>query len=245
MRRVAARVWGRASGASRLALLTVGVVGPGVIERTPAPRQPRPPQCNAVSDRDVVPAHSTLDTGQYTLTMVATSGPSGGASAQGGLWLAFPRGARDTDAHGASPTRPYRLTAPVYGATEVDLGGVGATVPPDDNSAVPTPHAFDQRRPGVLVSYQVDSATSGAVWRLYIATARNDQRTCQIGEPCWHPPTEGPGVVLDVHKVDATGFAGSWRPVATSEARGYFCAAPVRYYSRYKTRTLPEPPPTH
>jgi hypothetical protein len=58
-------------------------------------------------------------------------------------------------------------------------------------------------------------------------------------------PTQGPGVVLDVHKMGSDGVAGSWQAAASSDIHGYFCAAPVRYYSPYQSRYLPQGPQPH
>lgn len=236
-------VWPRVSGAPALVVLLATMTPSDGTRRSVEALQPRPPRCSPVSERDVISADAAIDTGQYTLTLVATAGPSAGASAQGGLWLVSSRGtgAATGGSHGARG----RPELPLYGATAVDLAGVSAPVA-EDNSTVPSPHSLNPQRPGVLVRYRVDSANASGVWRLYIATYRNDQRVCHPGTACWDRASEeGPGVVLDVHRLDTNGFAGSWRPVAAGDARGYFCAAPVQYYSPFKTRPVPTPPQSH
>jgi hypothetical protein len=200
-----------------------------------------------VSEHDLVPATASVDTGQYTLTLVATAGPSAGASARGSLWLLSTTAARDSEiAAGSSHALPATARVPLYGGTNVDLAGVGAPVPVEARSGSPGAHSMDPWRPGVIMWRDVDSAGQAATWRLFIATLRNDRQACDRGTACADRPlTDGPGVVLDVHKVEKGGFAGAWRPVAPGDARGYFCAAPVQYYSRFKSRNFATPPATH
>lgn len=239
----------RLYGPPAAALWLVALIGPPPDQhvRAPAHWQPRPPPCTPVSDRDLIPSQSVIDTGQYTLTLVATNGPSAGASARGGLWLAVLTGGGDTTRHTAgSRPAPLKPGVPLYGTTNVDLAGVGAPLPHGDTATAPKPYSFDPRRPGVIARFRIDTTNAAAIWRFYIATVDNDQMRCHPGTLCWAgAPTTGPGVVLDVHKIDNNGFAGSWRPVAPDDVHGYFCASPVRYYSRFKTRSLPQPPATH
>jgi hypothetical protein len=188
-----------------------------------------------------------MDTGQYTLTIVATAGPSDGASVRGSLWLESATAARDSavapsGGHAVSDT----ARIPLYGATDVDLAGVSASPLGGVADAAPSPHSLDPRRPGVLVWRRVDSARVEATWRLYIATTDNDRRACDHGGACDdRVPTDGPGVALEIHKLDVNGFAGNWRLIAAGPVHGYFCVAPVRYYSPYKSRNLARPPRAH
>jgi hypothetical protein len=233
----------RVSGSPAIVLLLASMATPPGASRTLQAPQPRPPRCAPVSDRDLISVDAAIDTGQYTLTLVATAGASAGASVQGGLWLVLPRGG--ASAASGSRVAHGRPDLPLYGATAVDLAGVSAPIP-GNGSTVPSPHSFNPQRPGVLVRYRVDTTNAAGVWRLYIATNRNDQQACRPGTTCWNRASqEGPGVVLDVHKIDTSGFSGSWRPMAGGDARGYFCAAPVHYYSPFKTRSVPRPPLTH
>jgi len=228
-----------------LALLPMGA--PGLGAGPPVRGQPRPPQCDPVSERDRVSVGARIDTGQYTLTLVATAGPSDGASARGSLWLLSTTAAHDSAvAAGSSHPVPETPGVPLYGAIDVDLAGVGAPVATDAGASTPGAHSFDAWRPGVVVWRDADSSSAAARWRVFIATVRNDRQGCDRGSACGDRAlSDGPGIRLDVHKVDASGFAGDWRPVAHSAAHGYFCAAPVRYYSRYKSRNLAKPPSAH
>jgi hypothetical protein len=209
--------------------------------------QPRPPRCDPVSDRDHLAADVRIDTGQYTLTVVATGGPSDGASVRASLWLESATAAHDSEV-ASGQRNPLRDTVrvPLYGATDVDFAGVSAPVSTGAaGEAVPGSHSFDPHRPGVIVWHRVDTTRAEATWRLFIGTTDNDRRACDRGDACADPPTAGPGVALDVHKIDASGFAGEWRPITAGAAHGYFCAAPVRYFSPYKTRSLARPPRPH
>ncbi len=213
----------------------------------PQSLQPRIPACNAVSNSDVVAPGAMIDTGQYTLTMVATGGQSSGASARGGLWLTAQGVTHDT----AGPGQPHRAgqgkpLEAQYGSTEVDLTGVGASVSSDGSNQAPSAHSVSSERPGVLVWHRGNVAHTSPSWRFLIATASNDRQTCRRGDPCWDVmPTSGPGAVLDVHRIGADGLAGSWRSAGSSDVHGYFCVVPVRYYSRYQSRYLPQGPQPH
>jgi hypothetical protein len=209
--------------------------------------QPRTPPCNAVSNSDVVAPGAAIDTGQYTLTLVATAGQSNGASASGGMWLTAQSTAQDSVGK-PKPQRvlPGRPLEAQYGATEVDLTGVGASVSSDNAHQAPSAHSVNSQRPGVLVWHRGDSAHSSPAWRFLIATVNNDRQACKRGDPCWDVmPISGPGAVLDVHKVGTDGLAGSWRSAGSTDVHGYFCVVPVRYYSPYQSRYLPQGPATH
>jgi len=213
--------------------------------RPPSP-QPPIPRCEPVSDRDRVAAGATIDTGQYTLTVSATSGPSEGASARGSLWLRSTTAAFDSAAKAGAPWPAYSPDVPLYGATDADL--VGASALPAaaaTGSGVPGPRSFDPRRPGVLVWRHVNAARDDAEWRLYIATPANGSQRCIAEGDCDASARAGSGVVFDIHKVTASGFAGSWQLDAASRARGYFCAARLQYYSPYRSRNLAQPPRPH
>jgi hypothetical protein len=245
---VAAAVCPRHASAYRpplLGLMLLTMFTPGVVGLRPAGPQPRAPRCEPVSDHGRIPVGARIDTGQYTLTVVASTGPSEGASARGNLWLVSMAAVHDS-AVAAGTSDPIRVSpdVPLYGATDVDLAGVSAPV--QDGGAAPSAHSLDPSRPGVVVRYRVDSTSGSADVRLYVATTRNDRRGCDRRGACPDPePGGGPGVVFDVHKLDEAGFAGAWQPVASGAAHGYFCAVPVRYYSRYKSRNLAQPPKPH
>lgn len=216
--------------------------------RISGPIQPRPPACNAVSHQDMVGGGGMIDTGQYTLTLVATQGKSSGASVSGGLFLTAPQGvAHDSmGAAKASKAAPGRPLEAQYGATEVDITGVGAAVASDGASEAPSAHSASPERPGVLVWHRSESTHASPAWRLLIATSHNNRVTCKRGDTCWDSmPAEGPGAVLNIHKVDANGLAGWWHAVGATETGGYFCIAPVRYYSPYQSKYLPSGPTPH
>jgi hypothetical protein len=237
------RRWAWVVGPAAVASLVA--IGPA----TPAPGslQPRTPACNLVSNSDVVAAGAAIDTGQYTITMVATGGQSTGASVHGGLWFTA-QGVTHESAGTAQPHRPApgKPLEAQYGSTEVDLTGVGVSVSSGSASQAPNAHSVSSDRPGVLVWHRGDSAHSSPAWRLLIATVSNDTQTCKRGDPCWDVmPTSGPGAVLDVRRISADGLAGSWRSAASSDVHGYFCVVPVRYYSPYQSRYLPQGPQPH
>jgi len=194
-------------------------------------RQPRPARCDAVSERDLLLPGSTIDTGQYTLSLVATTGPAAGASVRGQLWLEYTH----TQSDAAPPSYPH---VPLVGGTDADLGGVGAGA-----TLAISP---DSERPGVVVTHDVPSRSAAPTWRLYLATSLSDRRHCDWEGPCGHhDPTSGAGVVLDIRKIGEGAFAGRWHAVGQRAAGGFFCAAPVLYYSPFRTRSYARPPAVH
>lgn len=189
------------------------------------------PSCDPVSEHDVVGPLAHLDSGEYALTVVASSGASAGAWVKGRLWL---RPVRSLDTSSVAAERALAAGAdrtPLYGAVNIDFGGVGTPVLVADGRA-PDPRSFDPVRPGVLVVHQADTARGDATWQVLIATTANDRGVpCQTGVPCPVLPSDGPGVVLTVRKLATDTFAGGWRPAASGGTqRGYFCAARVRDY---------------
>jgi hypothetical protein len=198
------------------------------------------PSCDPVSEHDVVGPLARLDSGEYALTVVASSGPSAGAWVRGRLWL---RRVRALDTSSVAAERALAAgadRAPLYGAVILDFGGVGTPVLAVDGRA-PDPRSFDPRRPGVLVVRQADTARGDVAWKVLIATTANDRRLpCQTGVPCPALPSDGPGVVLTVRKLATDAFAGGWRPAAPGGSeRGYFCAGRVRYYPYTVRRHIP------
>ena len=226
-----------------LAMANFGAVNPEA--HAPPRDQPRVPACNAVSNQDVVGPGAAIDTGQYTLTLVATGGQSGGASVRGGLYLTAQGVTHDsggsTKASHKAPGRPLEAQ---YGATEVDLTGVGASVTSDSANQAPSAHSVSRRssrRPG-LAPHRYRSQQSR------LATVDRDReqrpaglqaRRCLLG--CDASP-RGPAWCSTYTGLVPTGFAGSWRSAGSGDVHGYFCAAPVRYYSPYQSRYLPQGP---
>ncbi len=201
-----------------------------------APRHPvaaaAPFSCDAVSARDVIPPLARIDSGEYTLTLVATGGSSSGASVRGRLWL---RRTSMLDTSTAASTRA--LTAdtariPLYGAVNVDFAGVGVPVAGGTSGPVPDPRSFDPVRPGVLVAHHTSKAIGEGRWRLLIGTTANDRRApCDSAGECPTTPVAGSGLALSVARIGQDEFAGSWTAISAGDgARGYFCAVPVHYF---------------
>ncbi len=201
-----------------------------------APRHPvaaaAPFSCDAVSPRDVIPPLARIDSGEYTLTLVATGGSSSGASVRGRLWL---RRTSMLDTSTKAATRA--LTAdtasiPLYGAVNVDLAGVGVPVASGTSGPVPDPRSFDPVRPGVLVTRRLSKAVGEGRWRLLIGTSANDRRApCDSAGDCPPTPAAGSGLALSVARIGQDEFAGSWTAIGADDgARGYFCAVPVHYF---------------
>jgi hypothetical protein len=234
LRRV--RQWGALGTAGLAAALASprGLVSP--VAATPSIA----PSCDPVSEHDVVGPLAHLDSGEYALTVVASSGASAGAWVKGRLWL---RRVRSLDTSSVAVERALAAGAdrtPLYGAVNIDFGGVGTPVLAADGRA-PDPRSFDPIRPGVLVVRQADTARGDATWQVLVATTANDRGVpCQAGVPCPALPSDGPGVVLTVRKLAPDAFAGGWRPAASGGTqRGYFCAARVRYYPYTVRRHIP------
>lgn len=191
-----------------------------------------PYRCDAVSDRDIISPAARIDSGEYTFTMVAASGPSSGASVRGRLWLR-----RTSSLDTSSVARLRALAAdtariPLYGATIIDFSGVGAPVAERASGPVADPRSFDPIRPGVLVTHHTGKAIGDGRWRLLIGTTANDRPTpCDTAGDCPPTPASGSGIALTVRKIDPSGFAGGWQPVGgEGGTRGFFCAVPVHYF---------------
>ena len=150
-----------------------------------------PFSCDAVSARDVIPPLARIDSGEYTLTLIATGGSSSGASVRGRLWL---RRTSMLDTSAVPATRALAADTariPLYGAVNVDLAGVGVSVATGTSGAVPDPRSFDPMRPGVIVAHHLSKAIGEGRWRLLIGTAANDRRAaCDSAGDC--PPHPQP-----------------------------------------------------
>ena len=191
-----------------------------------------PFSCDAVSARDVIPPLARIDSGEYTLTLIATGGSSSGASVRGRLWL---RRTSMLDTSAVPATRALAADTariPLYGAVNVDLAGVGVSVATGTSGAVPDPRSFDPMRPGVIVAHHLSKAIGEGRWRLLIGTAANDRRAaCDSAGDCPPTPAAGSGVALSVAKIGQDEFAGSWTAISAGDGvRGYFCAVPVHYF---------------
>jgi hypothetical protein len=188
--------------------------------------------CDAVSEHDIIAPVARIDSGEYTLTLVAANGTSSGASVRGRLWL---RRASMLDTSSVASTRALVADTagiPLYGAARIDFAGVGASVAERGSGAIPDPRSFDPVRPGVLVTHHTSKAIGEGRWRLLIGTTANNRHIpCDSAGPCPPTPTAGTGIALSVRRIDHGEFAGEWAPVGDdSGARGYFCAVPVHYF---------------
>jgi hypothetical protein len=221
-----------------VAVAGAGAVTPVAGPRPPVTAVPIAAVCDPVSDHDVVASDARLDSGEFALTLVATAGPSAGASVRGRLWLRRSSGLDTTAVSAERRLAADAARAPLYGAVNIDFGGVGAPVLVAEGRA-PDPRSFDPTRPGVLVVRRVDSGAI-AQWRLLVATTSNDRRLPCRSDECPPAPAGGPGIVLTVAKITRDGFAGEWRPPGQGgPEHGYFCAAPVRYYPYTIRRHIP------
>jgi hypothetical protein len=186
-----------------------------------------------VSARDVIAPASRIDSGEYTFTLVATGGPSSGASVRGRLWL---RRSSTLDTSAVASARALvadTARIPLYGAANVDLSGVGiAAIGSGASDGAPDPRSFDPMRPGVVVTHHTSQATGEGRWRLLIGTTANDRRSpCDTAGECPPTPVAGSGLSLSVSRIDPAEFAGNWAAVGGDDgARGYFCAVPVHYF---------------
>ena len=188
--------------------------------------------CDAVSPRDIISPLSRIDSGEYTLTLIATGGSSSGASVRGRLWLR-----RTSMLDTAAATRALAADTariPLYGAVNVDFAGVGVPVTAPATGAVSDPRSFDPMRPGVLVAHHTSRAIGEGRWRLLIGTTANDRRTaCDSAGDCPPTPAVGSGLALRVSRIGRGDFAGNWTAISATDgdgARGYFCAVPVHYF---------------
>jgi hypothetical protein len=201
-----------------------------------APRHPvatvAPFSCDAVSARDVIAPAARIDSGEFTFTLVATGGPSSGASVRGRLWL---RRTSTLDTASAPGTRALvadTARIPLYGAANADFAGVGAPIDGGPSATATDPHSFDPLRPGALVTHHTSRVLGEGRWRLLIGTTANVRRApCDSAGDCPATPTAGSGLALTVSKIDQGQFAGDWTVVGVEDgARGYFCAVPVHYF---------------
>lgn len=143
--------------------------------------------------------------GEYEITLEATDGPAAGRSSRGRLSL-WPN---PPDLQGlASAGGGVRsdASAPLYGATDVDVEAVGALRLGD-------PSSEDTGAPGVLL------------------VERGDQIVLRVGSEANRRDVlrfDGGYLALWVERVTEKGFAGSWTSgVMGVQARGRFCAVRV------------------
>jgi hypothetical protein len=199
---------------------------------------PQPPRCQPINPHGLVPASAAIDTGEYTLTLVAGEGPSAGASVTGRLWLVSSTAARDGQIlSGARAPLGDTARVPLYGASNADFFGVSALVTHGTQPA-PRSQSFNPLHPGVVVSHLPNDDPA---WVLLIGTIANDRATCDSVNACSSQrPESGPGVALEVHKINPNGFAGVWHTLdqgSANAAKGYFCASPTQFSPQFKSQT--------
>ncbi|MGH7546308.1 MAG: hypothetical protein ACREKI_09015 [Gemmatimonadota bacterium] len=164
------------------------------------------PECGPAGPARMVGADAAGLAGEYSLTLVAEQGPFAGRAVRGNLWLRpnppewtgipSPAGGMRTDA-----------SAPLYGATDVDVEAVGALRLGDPTS--PAPEA-----PGVLV------VESGEQVILRVGSEANRRDVQRF---------DGGYLALFVKRITPDGFAGGWASgLLGAQAEGYFCARRVR-----------------
>lgn len=221
--------------------LTLGSPSPKAADQDPSAAGPgrQPPRCQPVNPHGLVPASAAIDTGEYTLTMVAGEGPSAGASVTGRLWLVSSTTARDSQIlSGAHAPLGGTARMPLYGASNADLFGVSALVTHGTPQPEPRSDSFDPLHPGVIVSHLADGDPT---WVLLIGTTANNRARCDSVNACSSQrPESGPGVALEVHKITPNGFAGVWHTLnqgSANAAKGYFCASPTQFSPQFKSQT--------
>ena len=156
------------------------------------------PSCAPTAGRLGSAATLASGIGPYALILVRRVDDVDIASASGSLVLY--RQVPGLDALGNAST-------PLYGMAEVDLGAVGAHRVGDIASDAP-------EAPGVLVLESNRAGARNILLRLGSAANRRDTMLY-----------DGAYTVLEVRKISADGFSGSWRSGSNStRADGYFCA---------------------
>jgi hypothetical protein len=175
---------------------------------SPPPGSAAPQECGPVESELGPGATADALVGEYQLRMIATSGPKSGSAVVGRLRLqphdssmrrlSYAGGARDTV-----------ITAPLYGAAELDPSEVGAVYAGDLSSLDPT-------QPGVVVFQS--SAGAGGGPRIMLRLGSEANRRDQVR-------FDGAYTVLRVRRVSDDEFAGSWDSgVPLPRSGGHFCA---------------------
>ena len=196
---------------SRLYLSTIVAMVLALLAACRAPEQP--PQeavskprlqtaiCEPISERLQAGATLAGMAGPYRLTLVEVVDGTDARSAQGTLTLhQQPPG---LDSLGPAST-------PLYGFTDVNLRTVGA-------HRVGDPASENPQAPGVLVLESDRGGKRRILLRLGADANRRDTALF-----------DGAYTVLEVHKIDADGFAGRWRSgLRGLRSKGYFCASRV------------------
>ncbi len=146
--------------------------------------------------------------GDYSLTLVATSGERSGQIARGTAML-FQNPDRLRSLIGASGDPMLGVVVPFYGAADIDVTEVGAL-------PLGTTTSDDPLQPGVLVIQNSpdDTTARSLVMRLGSETNRRGA-----------VPFDGGYTVLRVRLVGPDSILGSWASGTVTEvAAGFFCA---------------------
>ena len=157
--------------------------------------------CAPVSGRLAAGATLAGRIGAYGLTLVEVRNGVHARRAQGVLTLR-----RQPPEHFMLGT----VSTPLYGFTDIDLRAVGA-------HRVGDPASKNPNAPGALVLESDHDGKRRILLRLGAEANRRDRSLF-----------DGAYTVLEVLKIDAGGFAGTWRSGARlSRTGGYFCARRV------------------
>jgi hypothetical protein len=138
----------------------------------------------------------SLQSGQYRLTLVATSGSHKSALAEGTINL-LPASATDRSEATGKLAQDHGDTPQFYGWTNLDFGRVGAPMCSDDAS--PPPASHDPLHPGVLVRAKTARAFPSVI---LIGTLSN------LREGALY--TDGCGIGLFLETWDGSCYDGSW-----------------------------------
>ena len=151
--------------------------------------------------------------GEYTLTLVASTGPKSGNSTSGTMWL-LPTDSAHRHPVSAIGVTPEGVVIPYFGAVEIGLEDVGALRIGDVSSR-------DPDEPGVLWLEQRLEPSEGAVSiTLRLGSLANRRGVQEF---------DGSFTALHVHEVSPDSFAGTWTSGSMGkQTTGYFCASRLK-----------------
>jgi len=187
-----------------VAALAVGCASSRAARAGPPPCAPAPFERPGTLDAAAIAALA----GDYSLTLVATSGERSGQIARGTATL-FENPDRLRNLIGASGNAMLGVVVPFYGAADIDVTEVGAL-------PLGTTNSNDPLQPGVLViqNSRDDTTAQSLVMRLGSETNRRNA-----------VPFDGGYTVLRVRLVGPNSILGSWASGTVTEvAAGFFCA---------------------
>jgi hypothetical protein len=154
--------------------------------------------------------------GQYTLTLVATTGSRAGQQTEGAATLvrsdSSDRG-RAENGNVAVPSRLGDTLQPLYGWADVSLSDIGAISERD-------PRARDPLYPGVLVYVFPPPLSNHGRAKIDIQLGHGSRDSAMI--TVQH--VDGPITVLYAEAIDKTGVFGTWSSGSLTHAGdGHFC----------------------